>query len=129
MNRNRVDASAVDRTGLPPADVPLIEIPPTDQKLTILASAIAASLCVLWGANAVAIKFSLSGLGPFPAAAVRFGISTLFLWAWVKMTGRSSVGSRKDSRFMNLKNRKIMPQQSRLSTERRIQESKKLFGR
>jgi drug/metabolite transporter (DMT)-like permease len=67
----------------------LIELPPTDQKLTILASAIAALLCVLWGANTVAIKFSLSGLGPFTAAAIRFGISTLFLWVWAKMTGRS----------------------------------------
>ena len=89
MNHNRVDASAFDRTGPPPADAPLIQPPPIDQKLSILASAIAATLCVLWGANTVAIKFSLSGLGPFTAAAVRFGISTLFLWAWAKMTGRS----------------------------------------
>jgi len=60
-----------------------------DQKLSLLASALAASLCVLWGANTVAIKFSLSGLGPFTSAAVRFGISTLFLWAWAKMSGQS----------------------------------------
>jgi drug/metabolite transporter (DMT)-like permease len=60
-----------------------------DQKLSLLAAALAAFLCVLWGANTVAIKFSLSGLGPFTSAAVRFGISAGFLWAWAKMSGQS----------------------------------------
>lgn len=63
--------------------------PLPDPKLSLLASSLAASLCVLWGANTVAIKFSLSGLGPFTSAAVRFGLSTLFLWAWAKMSGQS----------------------------------------
>ena len=62
--------------------------PSPDQKLSLLAAALAAFLCVLWGANTVAIKFSLSGLGPFTSAAVRFGLSTLFLWAWARMSGR-----------------------------------------
>jgi drug/metabolite transporter (DMT)-like permease len=62
--------------------------PSPDQKLSFFAAALAASLCVLWGANTVAIKFSLSGLGPFTSAAVRFGISTFFLWAWARMSGR-----------------------------------------
>jgi drug/metabolite transporter (DMT)-like permease len=44
---------------------------------------------MLWGANTVAIKFSLSGLGPFTSAAVRFGVSTFFLWAWAKLSGQS----------------------------------------
>ncbi|MGE5255759.1 MAG: DMT family transporter, partial [Hyphomicrobiales bacterium] len=48
----------------------------------------AASLCVLWGANTVAIKFSLSGLGPFTSAAARFGLSTFFLWTWARISGR-----------------------------------------
>jgi drug/metabolite transporter (DMT)-like permease len=62
------------------------DTPPPDQTLSLFAGALAASLCVLWGANAVAIKFSLSGLGPFTSAAVRFGLSTLFLWAWAKLS-------------------------------------------
>jgi drug/metabolite transporter (DMT)-like permease len=65
------------------------DTPPPDQKLSLLAGALAAFLCVLWGANTVAIKFSLSGLGPFTSAAVRFGLSTLFLWAWARVTDRS----------------------------------------
>lgn len=60
-----------------------------DQKLSLLASSLAAFLCVLWGANTVAIKFSLSGLGPFTSAAIRFGASALFLWAWARVSGES----------------------------------------
>jgi drug/metabolite transporter (DMT)-like permease len=59
-----------------------------DQKLSLCAAALAGSLCVLWGANTVAIKFSLSGLGPFSSAAVRFGCSAGFLWMWAKVSGQ-----------------------------------------
>jgi drug/metabolite transporter (DMT)-like permease len=65
------------------------DTPAPDQKLSIFAAALAAFLCVLWGANTVAIKFSLSGLGPFTSAAVRFGISAVFLWAWARASGQS----------------------------------------
>ena len=65
------------------------DTPSPDQQLSLFAAALAASLCVLWGANTVAIKFSLSGLGPFTSAAVRFGISVVFLWAWAKASGQS----------------------------------------
>ena len=65
------------------------DTPSPDQKLSLFAAALAASLCVLWGANTVAIKFSLSGLGPFTSAAVRFGISAVFLWAWAKISSQS----------------------------------------
>jgi drug/metabolite transporter (DMT)-like permease len=64
------------------------DTPSPDQKLSVLAAALAASLCVLWGANTVAIKFSLSGLGPFTSSAARFGLSTLFLWTWARLSGR-----------------------------------------
>jgi drug/metabolite transporter (DMT)-like permease len=65
------------------------DTPLPDQKLSLFAAALAAFLCVLWGANTVAIKFSLSGLGPFTSAAVRFGVSAAFLWAWAKISGQS----------------------------------------
>jgi drug/metabolite transporter (DMT)-like permease len=64
------------------------DTPLPDQKLSLCAAALAASLCVLWGANTVAIKFSLSGLGPFSAAAIRFGLSAGFLWAWAQVSGQ-----------------------------------------
>lgn len=43
-----------------------------------------ALLCILFGANAVAIKISLSGLGIFTTGGIRFGIAAIaiFLWAW-----------------------------------------------
>lgn len=61
---------------------------PPDTRLPLLAAAMAAFLCVLWGANTVAIKFSLSGLGPFTAAGVRFALSTLILGAWARIGGQ-----------------------------------------
>ena len=47
-----------------------------------------AFLCTLFGANAVAIKISLTGLGIFTSAGLRFGLAavTLLLWAW--LTGK-----------------------------------------
>jgi drug/metabolite transporter (DMT)-like permease len=59
-----------------------------ERRISLLASLLAASLCVLWGANAVVIKFTLSGLGPFTSATVRFGASTVVLWAWAKLSGQ-----------------------------------------
>lgn len=51
-------------------------------------------ISVLFGANAVAIKVSLAGLGAFTAAGLRFGMASVViaLWAWV--TGRSFALSR-----------------------------------
>jgi drug/metabolite transporter (DMT)-like permease len=64
------------------------DIPLPDQKLSLCAAALAGFLCVLWGANTVAIKFSLSGLGPFTSAAVRFAASAGFLWIWARISGQ-----------------------------------------
>jgi drug/metabolite transporter (DMT)-like permease len=61
----------------------------SDQQLSLVAAAMAALLCVLWGANTVAIKFSLSGMGPFTSAAVRFGVSAGFLWGWAQVSRQS----------------------------------------
>lgn len=61
---------------------------PPERSLSLASSALAAGICALWGANTVAIKFSLEGFGPFTAAAVRFGFSLALLWAWAAATGR-----------------------------------------
>ncbi len=54
--------------------------------LTVKAAALTILICVLFGANPVAIKFSLTGLGAFTAAGIRFSIAAvvIFLWARVK---------------------------------------------
>ncbi len=58
----------------------------SNNQMTPKASLSAAFLCMLFGCNAVAIKFSLAGVGAFTAAGLRFGISAFlfFLWAAFK---------------------------------------------
>lgn len=43
---------------------------------------------MLFGANAVAIKISLTGLGVFTTAGVRFGIAAVVIFLWARYTGR-----------------------------------------
>src|SRR5210317_2361364 len=45
-------------------------------------------LCVLFGANAVAIKISLAGLGVFTTAGIRFGIAAMVILLWALLTGK-----------------------------------------
>ncbi|MFC1858377.1 DMT family transporter [Thermodesulfobacteriota bacterium] len=55
-----------------------------NQELPFLAAIFTAFICTLFGANAVAIKVSLSGFGGFTVAGLRFAIAvvTIFIWAW-----------------------------------------------
>ena len=53
-----------------------------NNQMTLRASFYAIFLCMLFGGNAVAIKFSLSGVGPFTAAGLRFGISAFVIYIW-----------------------------------------------
>ena len=43
-------------------------------------------ICVLFGGNAVAIKFSLQGLGGFTAAGLRFGTASMIIILWARFT-------------------------------------------
>jgi len=45
-------------------------------------------LCILFGANAVAIKMSLAGLGGFTAAGIRFSIAAVVIFCWAWLTGK-----------------------------------------
>ena len=45
-------------------------------------------LCVLFGANAVAIKISLAGLGVFTTAGIRFGLAAVVILFWALLTGK-----------------------------------------
>ena len=42
----------------------------------------------MFGANAVAIKISLTGLGVFTNAGMRFGIAALVIFIWARCTGK-----------------------------------------
>ena len=55
-----------------------------NRQLPFSAATFTAFLCTIFGANAVAIKISLFGLGAFTAAGLRFSMAAMaiFLWAW-----------------------------------------------
>ncbi len=57
--------------------------------LSFKASLLAILLCSLFGANAVAVKFTLSGMGIFTAAAVRFSIAVVVIFLWTRFTHQS----------------------------------------
>ena len=52
----------------------------SNNKMALGSSAFTAFLCILFGANAVAIKFSLTGLGPFTNAGFRYPVEGRFLF-------------------------------------------------
>ncbi len=56
-------------------------LPPSAAVLTAL-------LCISFGANAVAIKICLAGIGPFTLAATRFAIAAVVISIWAFATGR-----------------------------------------
>jgi len=60
-----------------------------NQELPLKAAFLAVLLCTLFGANAIAIKITFSGIGAFTSGALRFGIASLILTLWAVATGRS----------------------------------------
>jgi drug/metabolite transporter (DMT)-like permease len=60
-----------------------------EKEWTLYSIGLAVFLSAAFGANAVAIKISVSGLGPFTAAGIRFLIASLVIFAWARVTGRS----------------------------------------
>jgi drug/metabolite transporter (DMT)-like permease len=57
--------------------------------LSFKASALAILLCILFGANAVAIKFTLTCMGTFTVAAIRFSIAVVAIFLWTRFTHQS----------------------------------------
>ncbi len=62
---------------------------PQNQDLSFSAVIFTSCICALFGANAVAIKISLTGLGVFTTAGLRFGIASVVIALWARITGRS----------------------------------------
>ena len=67
--------------------MPLNNRPLTNDSLTPGAALFIALLCTMFGANAVAIKYTLTGLGPFSAAALRFSLGALAIAVWARWRG------------------------------------------
>lgn len=60
----------------------------SNQDIPLSAALFTGFLCTLFGANAVAIKYSLSGIGAFTAAGLRFSIAAAAIYFWARFTGR-----------------------------------------
>ena len=70
------------------------------QGLPFKASLFTVFLCMLFGANAVAVKIGLAGLGVFTAAGLRFSVAPLTVLLWAYLSGRPLLLSR--SQFLQL---------------------------
>ena len=62
--------------------------PPQNRSLSPAVAVAVAGLCVAFGANAVAIKICLTGMGPFTLAATRFAAAALLITGWALATGQ-----------------------------------------
>lgn len=62
-----------------------------NQDLSLGAVSYAVFLCIIFGANVVAIKYSFSGLGVFTTAGIRFSIAAVALFCWAKATRMSLI--------------------------------------
>ena len=60
-----------------------------EKEWTLFSVCLAVFLSAAFGANAVAIKISVSGIGPFTAAGIRFLIASVVIFVWARATGRS----------------------------------------
>ncbi len=66
-----------------------------DQGLPPVAALASLFLCIMFGANAVAVKISLAGLGVFTSAGLRFGVAAVTIWCWARLTGKPLSMNRK----------------------------------
>lgn len=64
---------------------------PANNELPLNAVIFTVFLCVLFGSNIVAVKIAFSGLGVFTTAAIRFGIASVAIFIWARVTGQTVV--------------------------------------
>jgi drug/metabolite transporter (DMT)-like permease len=62
---------------------------PSNPELSLSAVVFTIFLCVLFGSNAVAVKIAFSGIGVFTSAAIRFGIASVAIFLWARLTGQT----------------------------------------
>jgi len=53
--------------------------------MSVKAAAFTIFICVLFGANPVAIKLCLTGMGAFTAAGIRFSIAAVVIYSWARI--------------------------------------------
>ena len=62
---------------------------PGKADMTLLPGLFIIFLTVLFGANVVAIKLALTGMGPLTTAGLRFALAAVAIACWARFTGRS----------------------------------------
>jgi drug/metabolite transporter (DMT)-like permease len=62
---------------------------PQNRTFSFWASAFTVFLCMIFGANTVAIKISLAGLGVFTTAGIRFSLAAAAIFLWARLTHKS----------------------------------------
>jgi len=75
---------------------------PEAHEMGLGASAYTVFLCTLFGANAVAIKISLVGLGVFTTAGIRFTVAAVVILTWALATGKPVLVNRRQFRQLLL---------------------------
>lgn len=55
--------------------------------MTVKSAVFTVFICILFGANPVAIKYCLTGLGVFTSAGIRFTIAGLVIFSWARFQG------------------------------------------
>ncbi len=55
-----------------------------NEEITLKAAGLIVFICILFGANPVAIKYSLTGIGAFTTAGIRFAIAAVVIFAWAR---------------------------------------------
>jgi drug/metabolite transporter (DMT)-like permease len=79
-------------------DNSLLDPAVTNGGLPLGASLYTMFLCILFGANTVAVKISLTGFGVFTTAGLRFGIAAVVISLWAACTGRPLAITRRQAR-------------------------------
>jgi drug/metabolite transporter (DMT)-like permease len=60
---------------------------PSPRPVTLRVALLALLTAALWGANPVAVSFSIDALPPVAVAAIRFAMATVFMWVWCRIEG------------------------------------------
>ena len=77
-----------------PIKVYRTSLPQVIPSMSLNASLLTVFVCTLFGANAVAIKIALTGLGIFTTAGIRFCLAATTIFFWARLTGKTLIITR-----------------------------------
>mgnify|MGYP001554126966 FL=1 len=61
---------------------------PANPPMGLWAATQVSLVCILFGVNAVAVKYAFQGFGVYSSACIRFGLAALVIALWARLTGR-----------------------------------------